>query len=294
MKKKICLLLSISFVFIICTSAILQTPGEKRMMVPFGVRDATGNPINLGAGNCSGCHSGTVVNSGGSLKITVKDLKGNLVSTYDFNKSYTVDVTVARVGVSMFGFDAEVVTANNTDAGVLTSSDTTQIQTLMGERSTNITHFTPGKTKDTHTFSFKWQSPSADSGIVTIYAAGLAANSNGKNTGDYTYTSVKTLKAVSTGIHESSEMISAISVYPNPASTSFTLAYLLKKQAYMTVNLYSLNGQKVAELLSEMKGSGFQHDDVAIPELVKKGSYLLQLISGDDVSVEKLIIDKTE
>lgn len=290
MKKKICLFLSLALLLIISTSAIIYTqPTDER--VPFGVHDATGNPINLGSGNCSGCHSGTV-NSGGSLKITVKDAKGNAVSAYEFNKSYTVDITVARTGISMFGFDAEVVTANNTDAGVVTSPDTTQIHTLRGERSTNITHFTPATTKDTHTFTFKWQTPDADSGVVTIYAAGLAANGNDKNTGDYTYTSVKTLKAVSTEIQESSKFISVVSAYPNPASTTFRLAYSLKDQAYVTITLYSINGEKVTELLGENRRSGTQHETLTIPAYLKNGSYLLQLNSGNSVVYQKLIVNE--
>jgi len=294
MKKRICLFFLIACVFIISTSAIKNSqPQEKSMMVPFGVRDATGNPINLGSGNCSGCHSGTV-NSGGSLKITVKDAKGNPVTTYDFNKSYTVDVAVVRTGISTFGFDAEIVTSNNTNAGVVSSLDTTQIHTLNGERSTNITHFIPGKTKDSHTFTFKWITPAADSGIVTIYAAGLAANGNGKNTGDYTYTSVKTLKAVSTGIKDESKIISFISVYPNPVSTVFNVSYVLKNQGYVTINLYSLNGQKVVELLKESRASGLQHEYISLPEYIKNGLYMLEINSGNGIAYEKLVIDKTE
>ncbi len=294
MKKKICLFSSLGFVFIVLTSSIINTePKETHMMVPYGVRDATGNPANIGVGNCSGCHSGTV-NSGGSLKIEVKDAKGVLVSSYDFNKLYTVNVTVARTGISTFGFDAEVVTKNNTDAGIITSLDTTKIITLQGDRSTNMTHFIPGKTMDSHTFSFQWKTPAADSGIVTIYAAGLAGNGNGKNTGDYTYTNVKTLKPVSTSINEYKKEISSISIYPNPISTAFNLSYILKNQGNLTLNLYSLNGQKVAELATEHRFSGFQEERITIPESVENGIYLVQMNLENSTVYQKIIINKTE
>lgn len=294
MKKKICLLFLIACVFIISTSAIKNNdPQTSKVMVPFGVRDATGNPINLGAGNCSGCHSGTV-NSGGSLKITVKDEKGNPVNTYDFNKSYSVDVTVARTSISMFGFDAEIVTSNNTDAGVVSSLDTTKIHTLLGERSTNITHFTPGKTKDSHTFTFKWKTPAADSGDVTIYAAGLAANGNDKNTGDYTYTSVKILTAISTNMKEEAKVISAVSIFPNPVSSAFTLTYTLKTHGDVKIDLYSLNGQKVAELVKESRVSGLQQEYITLPYYIKNGTYLLQINSRKEVAYQKVIINKAE
>jgi hypothetical protein len=293
MKKQICSLTSIALIFIISTSAIIQTkPENEKMMVPFGVRDATGNPINIGVGNCSGCHAGTV-NSGGSLTIVVKDAKGNQVSTYDFNKTYTIDITVARTGISTFGFDTEVITASYTDAGVITSPDTSQIITLQGERSTNITHAKPGKTKDSHTFSFTWQTPAADSGLVTIYAGGLAANGNLKNTGDYTYTNVKILKPASTlSAAENQKDVSAVTVYPNPVSTAFQLSYHLKHSGNILVNLYALNGQKVAELLDAEVAAGFREEGISIPGSIENGVYLLQISTKNMSAFEKVIIDR--
>jgi hypothetical protein len=294
MKKKICFLFSIVVVLFTMTSAIINSGPSNSVMVPYGVRDATGNPANIGEGNCTGCHSGTTLNSGGSLKIVVKDDKGNAVSTYDFNKLYTVDITVARTNFSTFGFDAEVVTKNNTDAGLITSMDTTKIISLQGDRSTNMTHFTPGKTKDAHTFSFKWKTPLADSGSVTIYAAGLAANGNGKNTGDYTYTSVKTLSPISsTFIKESKKEIESVSVYPNPVSNDFNLNYYLNNSGEVSIVLYSLNGQKIADLGSETKRSGDQREKISLPASVKDGAYLLQLRSANYTAVKKVMVSRT-
>lgn len=293
MKKKICLFASVAFVLIIMTSAVINTGPQNTVMVPYGVRDATGNPANIGEGNCSGCHTGNTVNSGGSLKITVKDDKGNAVSTYDFNKLYTVDITVARTNVSTFGFDAEVVTKNNTDAGIITSTDTTKIITLKGDRSTNMTHCTPGKTKDSHTFSFKWKTPLADSGVVTIYAAGLAANGNGKNTGDYTYTNVKTLNPVSsTYITENKKEIESVSIYPNPVSGEFNLAYNLTNGGNMNLALYALNGQKIADLGTMTRGNGDQNEKIILPSSIKDGSYLLQLSTNNYSVLKKIMISK--
>ena len=278
---------------IISTSAFINTnPLELHVMTPYGVRDATGNPANIGEGNCRGCHSGTL-NSGGSLQIVVKDANNNPVSTYEFNKLYTVSVTVARTGISTFGFDAEVVTKNNSDAGVITSLDSTKIITLNGCRSTNMTHATPGKTKNSHTFMFQWKTPAADSGIVTIYAGGLAANGNGTSTGDYTYTNVKKLNPNSSAsINESQHVISSVSIYPNPVAQEFNLTYELKSQGNLRVDLYALTGQKVAELLQENKYSGFQHDRIVLPVSLKNGIYMLQLNINSGTTYEKIVIDK--
>lgn len=285
MKKKIYSLLFLVLLF--STGAIVITE-DPVVGTPFGVRDATGNPANIGEGNCSGCHTGNTVNSnGGSLKIVVKDKNGNVVTAYGFNELYTIDVTVARSGISCYGFDAEVVTANNTDAGIVTSTDTTKIQTLVGDRSMNVTHVLPAKTANTATFSFSWKTPLADSGEVTIYAAGLAANGNGKNTGDYTYTSIKKLKAVASFIDENEQAITGISVYPNPVEEAFHLSYNLKNEKEVTVNLFALNGQKLATLLTMQHMAGRQSELITLPAFVKTGVYLLQV---NDSKMERILV----
>lgn len=286
MKRKIYTLLFIGVVFIITTSAILSSGvGE-----PWGMWDSTGSPAHIGAGNCSGCHAGTV-NSGGALTIVVKDENGMAVSNYAFNKMYTVDVTVAKTAITTFGFDAEIVTAANTNAGEITSMDTTEARTVQGELSTNITHSKPAKTSGSHTFSFNWKTPAADSGTVTIYAAGLAANGNGKNTGDFTYTSVKKLNA-SSGIRENRKAISQLVISPNPVSSSFMLSYNLKKAGEVNVGLYSLTGQKISTLLTAKEPEGLQKQVMTLPANISNGTYLLQITTNGNVVVEKLSVVK--
>lgn len=286
MKKNIYTLLFIGFIFIITTSAIMTSGvGE-----PWGMWDATGSPAHIGAGNCSGCHAGSV-NSGGSLTIVVKNEKGVPVTGYAFNKMYTIEVTVARTGVSTFGFDTEIVTAGNTNAGTITSLDTLEAVTVQGEFSTNITHAKPAKTTGSHTFKFNWMTPVADSGVVTIYAAGLAANGNGKNTGDYTYTSFKKLNA-SASIRKDGKEIEGLQIYPNPVSTSFNVSYNLINSGNVSINLYSLNGQKVANLLSNGEVEGIHNQLLAIPPSVSNGIYLLQINANGNVAFKKVVVSK--
>jgi hypothetical protein len=286
MKKKIYPLLFL--VLMITTSAIVIE--EPILGTPYGVRDATGNPANIGEGNCSGCHTGNAINTGGSLTISVKDKNGKAVTSYAFNELYTVDITVARSGISTYGFDAEVVTANNTDAGVITSTDTNKVQTLMGDRSTNMTHVSPGKTANSHTFSFAWKTPAADSGEITIYAAGLAANGNGKNTGDYTYTSVKKLKANPLAIAENESAIREISIYPNPVTASFHLSFNLRQANIVSVDLFALNGQKLGRLLMKEHASGQQQELLVLPAGIPTGAYLLQINADDTSRMERLLV----
>jgi hypothetical protein len=135
----------------------------------------------------SGCHTSFALNSGtGSIVIS-----HNIPATgYVPGQTYSISVTVSKTGVPLFGFDFEALKSSNTTAGTLivTSSTTTQVATSTNGRQ-NITHKTNGGfTSGTHTFSFNWRAPVAGTGTVTFYGAGLAANKNNSDTGDYAYT----------------------------------------------------------------------------------------------------------
>lgn len=287
MKKKLFILAFTASIFTITTSAIMSSKiSDSRN--PTGRWDATGNPANIGVGNCSGCHSGTV-NNGGTLAIVVKDSKGKAISGYAFNETYTVEVTITRSGISTFGFDAEIVTAANKDAGKITAGP--ESHTVTGDRSTNVTHSTPAKTSGSHTFTFTWKSPAADSGVVTIYAAGLAANGNGKNTGDYTYTNTKKLNALSK-ITEYDKTIDGITIYPNPISSLFHVSYNLKKSSNVSINLYSISGQKIISLLNNQQREGLQNQVITLPSFISSGSYLLQISTDGNEILEKISVNK--
>jgi hypothetical protein len=152
----------------------------------------------------SGCHNSFALNSGtGSIVIS-----HNIPATgYVPGQTYSISVTVAKSGVPLFGFDFEALKSSNTTAGTLivTSSTTTQVATSTNGRQ-NITHKTNGGfTSGTHTFSFNWKAPVAGTGTVTFYGAGLAANKNNSDTGDYTYTtslaiSESNILSIATGV----------------------------------------------------------------------------------------------
>lgn len=139
--------------------------------------------------NASGCHTGNTLNaSGGSISIT-----DNIPTNgYVPGVTYTVNVTVARSGSNLFGFGLEAANSSNAQAGIL--------QNISGATSTltstrqNVVHTTnSGASAGSKTWSFLWTAPSATTGIVTFYSAGNAANSNNGSSGDFIYTTTKTI-----------------------------------------------------------------------------------------------------
>ena len=157
----------------------------------------TGAP---GDSNCTSCHSGTVNSFGGSVKIL---LPGD--ATYTPGVKQRITVEVADSAQKRWGFElsARLISSPSTgQAGSLTAADgqTQVICDVPGFKkapcaSANviqfITHTTAGTrlgTTGSVSFGFDWTPPATDSGPVTLYAAGNAANGNFSSSGDHIYT----------------------------------------------------------------------------------------------------------
>src|SRR4051812_25546271 len=85
-----------------------------------GRAGATGSPSE-GACNQSGCHTGNPLNDpAGSLTLSAPTLTG---FQYVLGQTYTINVTVARTGVNLFGFAFEALTSTGANAGTLVVTD---------------------------------------------------------------------------------------------------------------------------------------------------------------------------
>lgn len=138
----------------------------------------------------SNCHNSSAVNSGiGSVVIT-----DNIPSTgYIPGQTYSINVTVAQSGISKFGFGFEAVNSSNTTAGTLVVTNAALTKTLSGTR-VNMTHLTnSGLGLGAKSFTFNWIAPAASNGTVTFYSAGNAANGNNSDSGDFIYTTTKSV-----------------------------------------------------------------------------------------------------
>lgn len=80
------------------------------------------------------------------------------------------------------------------------------------------------------------------------------------------------------------------SVYPNPSSGEFTIAYDLLKRSDVTIAIYNLNGA-LARSVTEIKAQyeGRYRLPVNLNDL-PNGIYVVSLINGDQKSTERLVI----
>lgn len=271
----------------IAGSVLIISLTSARVLQNNGIAGYTNSP---GEQNCTACHNSFALNSGGG-SISISTTPSITASGYTPGATYTVDVTVSKTGVSLFGFGTEILTAANANAGTISVLNATQTKLLNSGSRRNIVHqLNGGAGTDSKTFSFQWVAP-ATAGSATIYASGIAANGNNQNSSDYVYTASLSISspASSVGIKEYN-LSSTVSIYPNPARESVTLSYQLDRDALVECRLSGLNGQHVADFYSEQQTAGNHKQTLQIPSSVQSGLYLLHLTVNGQATSRRLII----
>jgi len=247
-----------------------------------------------GESNCTvGCHSTFALNSGsGSVSVT-----SNIPSwEYTPGQSYSISLTVAHTGRSLFGLGFEALTSTNANAGTLTAGTGSQIKTktVSGVSRRNIVHQLGGGsgTTDSHTFTFSWLAPTAGTGNVTFYYAGVAADGSNGNKQDYVYTGsqVVTEFVAPSGVHELVNGVNDVRIYPNPVKNEFILNYSLAENARVESGIYSLTGQLVQVISNDNQTKGHQSELVNLNENIGTGVYILYIRAGETTRTQKIIV----
>ena len=165
----------------------------------------------------------------------------------------------------------------------------TDTKTLASSSRTDVVHTGTGNaTADSHTFSFVWTAPTTGTSTVTFYASGNAADGDGSTSGDYIYTTSLPISNV-TSVEENVEANFNLSVFPNPVSDNVSVKFTLMETSDITVDLMDINGNKIANIISEngMKGDINKTFNVSS---YSKGVYFLQVKNEKASSIKKLII----
>lgn len=148
-----------------------------------GIAGYTASPSES---NCTSCHSSYALNTGGGSIVITHNIPA---AGYSPSTLYTVTVTVSKTSTPLFGFDFEALSSTNASIGTIAVTNTTTMKLLTSSSRSNIVHKSNGGlSTGSKAFSFSWTSPASASGNITFYAAGIAANNNGNESGDYVYT----------------------------------------------------------------------------------------------------------
>ena len=79
--------------------------------------------------------------------------------------------------------------------------------------------------------------------------------------------------------------------YPNPFNPSTKISFTLPQTANVKLSVFNLLGEKVAELVNEIKSAGFYEVDFNGTDLTS-GMYLYRLEAGEFVSTRKMTLIK--
>jgi len=241
--------------------------------------------------DCStaGCHASYPANSGpGSVTIQFDAGDENYVP----GQTYTISVEVKQAGILRFGFQLLALNQNNENAGVLSPIDYSDNQVLSGygpfaarKYMTYTYKSTEALVPGTGKWFFTWTAPAKPEGKITFYAAGIAANNNGNDAGDYTYTRSLSLDAPP-------DLNYSLDIFPNPSNGNAQLTYSIAQEGKVTLELINALGQTERQLQELTLPAGKYSLSLDANKTLSDGVYFVRLTANDQVLIKKIIFKK--
>lgn len=165
-------------------------------------RSSSGAPVSsTGAPNeasCakSGCHDDNSINSG---KATLSLQIGDSIANYIPGKTYSLKIKIAEQTVTRFGFQIVALNQNNVNAGKFQITDQARTQLISNHLELTdreyVTYTFAGTdgTNGASEWSVDWTAPTTNIGPISFYVAGVSADDDMSDKGDYVYTIHKIL-----------------------------------------------------------------------------------------------------
>lgn len=248
---------------------------------PAGV---SGSPKDGSTCEISGCHNAFPLQGSkpGWISSNVP------VAGYTPNQTYTITAKAVYIGKNTFGFEISPQAVNGTLLGTLvnTSSKTQIISTKW------IGHTINGiKGSDSNVWTFNWKAPVSGTGNVTFYGAFNCGAGNDMADQDSIYTSTLIIHENITGIENLTSACYETNIYPNPSNGKFYLSYSIINAQNIEISLYSIEGKLIRTLLpSTIMQEGLYKDFYDLTG-IKSGIYFIRLSSGEENSINKVVID---
>ena len=291
MNKKVTLpIISGATILILSASTVINSAG---------IANYSGSPVDGGtgaAGTCASCHSGG--SSTPTLSVTASPAFGGTGNnlTYVAGTTYTITFTPGG-SYPRYGFNCEIINSQSTSTSAVSAFGTWGSVIGTNCKITTAAQNSPYPSCAEHTSSstttpFKcvWHAPASGTGY--LYADVLGANNDGNTTHDKVsaVTSITLTPASTTGINTYADNVNELSLFPNPATDNLRITYTLKERGAVSVKLYNLNGELVADLLNTTQDVGIQANDVHLPTGLAKGLYMVKLAVNGELSTQKLMV----
>lgn len=277
----------IASVLIFTFLAILTTESvskESGAIVVAG-KGSTGSPWDMQTCARSNCHAGDA-----SSLDDVFSLDDIPDEGYTGGERYTLKVSLASSGKTVYGFQASPHDDTGNLLGTLHATDMTETQ-IVGNGS-YITHTVNGLSDgvETKIWSFDWTAPPSGTGDVTLYGGFVMGNGDGSANGDLIATSdiVITENPLSAIGGESSISDWTLDFFTNPVSDALDIAVNVVKSCELAMSLVDISGKVVRDngMLQMQPGlHKIQMDVLDIPS----GIFLLRVHAGNAVAVKRVV-----
>lgn len=199
------------FTFIVLSMVLLSNKGGRNA-------PAAGAPSDGGT-HCNQCHSGGDFTH--DVAVTLKDQEGNVVTEYDPNTTYTLQIqgSATAADPKAYGFQLVMMdTLTNKQAGSFDMLGTNVRQAKFNTKD----YLMQSAPREDGTFTAMWTSPDNNTGSVRAYVAILATNGNGNTSGDKSITKSFDFEEKITSSTKDINKLE-INIYPNPAQDYITV-----------------------------------------------------------------------
>ena len=264
-----------------------------------GIADWTGSPVDGGtvSGTCGvpGCHSGGATVP--TLVVSSSPTFGGSGTNLTYTPGATYNITITASGsYPSYGFNCELINSQSASTsavamfGAFGAAVTSNCQIYPLTSTTPYPPCASHNQRSTTPWIFTWTAPTSGTGY--LYADVNGVNDDATVGGDQVsaVTAITLTPQSTAGVATHTEKIDGLSVFPNPATDNVRITYTLKECGMVSVKLYNLSGELVADLLNETQDVGMQNATANLPAGLAKGLYMVKLNVNGEQTTEKLMV----
>jgi len=214
----------------------------------------------------SGCHgSGTPF--GTQVAISLLDLDGNSISSYEAGQNYRVNLNITATGASGYGF--MLVCLDGNDQAVNNwGPPPSQIRSVNIFGRDYLEHTTR---LSESSYEFDWTAPASGTGDVIFYAAGNAVNGNNSTSGDNANTtSMAFSESIMSGVDDQKR--ETVQIFPNPVRDELNVI----TSGNSTIRIVNMAGRTIHSYQSSMNENSTMDLSALAP-----GSYFVRILDKD-------------
>jgi hypothetical protein len=248
---------------------------------------SAGNTGAPGEGSCVGCHGNSASGAGFNI---LEWADG--VNNYTPGETYSIQLSMNDAS-SKNGFQLVALTASgNAQAGVMTATDETRTQRLVGQAGRQyIGHRAAGTSVSQWTFD--WTAPTTNVGNVIFYVATNKSNAANNSSGDLIRLSQHVFPAPEAELSLTAyeKIQSSLSIGYNRDLFKISILFVSDESEPLHVNIMNAQGQSVQAHALGMSYPGENNKEVRLSKDLSTGIYFVNLFVGNKAYSQKILVD---